>query len=145
MRQQLGTFTLETLLKIVADFKNRRTIAELSTELNVTESVIQSVINRKPSLEKVQKKPGTRHQLSIGDKLRVLHFLETGVPPIQIQNHFGISTRTLCRIKSNKAKNIGMGTNRVSISTPGSLHAKYHELGARVTASTSFARDVLGN
>ena len=141
MRQQRGTFTLGTQLKIVADFKNGRTIADLSTELNVTESVIQSVLNRKPSLEKVQKKPGTRHHLSLGDKLRVLHFLETGVPPVQIRNQFGISTRTLYRIKSNKAKYIGMDTNRVSTSTPGSLHAKYPELEARVTAFISFARD----
>ena len=88
MRQQRGTFTLGTQLKIVADSKNGRTIEELSAELNVTESVIQSAINRKPSLEKVQKNPGTKHYLSLGDKLCVLHFLETGVSPVKIRNLF---------------------------------------------------------
>ena len=141
MKQQGGTFTLGTQLNIVADFKNGLTVTDLSTELNVTELVIQPVLNRKISLEKVRKNPGTKHHFSLGDKLRVLHFLETGVPPVRIRNQFGISIRTLYRIKPNKTKYIGMDTACVSTNTPGSWHAKYPELEARVKAFITSARD----
>ena len=79
--------------------------------------------------------------MSLGEKFRILDFLETGVPLVQIRNQFRISTYTLYCTKSNKSKYNGMDTNGVSTRTPGSFHAKCPELEARVTAFISFTRN----
>ena len=71
----------------------------------------------------------------------MLHILDTGVTPAEIQTKFDIHERTLQRIKRNREAISAMDRNRVPIYTSWTLQAKHPALESRVTEFIEFARD----
>ena len=89
-------------LEIFAEFQSRKSLDELTSTFSETRSVTQSVLNQQMRLETVQTKKFKRSDLSLADKLLVLHEHKIGTKLIHIQLKFKISPRTYYRILDRK-------------------------------------------
>ena len=76
----------------------RKIVRRIATAFSLTRSFIQSVLNRRTRLERIQMKQPTRSGLSLGEKLQILHYHSTGMKLVQIQLKFKISPGTFCGI-----------------------------------------------
>ena len=141
MTDQRGFLTYGKLLEIVTECKSGKSLDELASTFNETRSVIQSVLNRQPRLEKVQIKRSKRSQLSLADKLLVVHEHKIGTKPVDIQLKFNISQRTYYRILASKDKLRERDNFRESPDSKRAPHPKYPQLELRVTEFISFARE----
>ncbi len=75
---------------------------QLADRFNVESSVIQSTLDRQDILEVPHDRPRQRKHTRLEKKLRVLHSQDKSAKAAEIKTRFGISERTIGRIKKER-------------------------------------------
>ena len=139
-RPQRGPLTLGNELQVLNAHRDGESVSNLATRFNVDSVVIQSILDRQLNLECANIRPETRTYLSLSDRIRVLHLLDTGKRPVDLCQQFGTSYRMIGRIKKSRAKIMAMDRNRVSLDVKSNLYATYPVLEQRLVEFIMFTR-----
>ena len=141
MQPQLDSLRLGQKLEIITAHNNGRSLADLSSDQSVDESVIECILTQSSRLKKGTIKQSRRRHYQLGDKLRILHLLENRVGPTKLCAEFEISHSTIYRLEANREKLVAMDKNRVSVTVQRYLYANHPVIEQRVTEFVEFARE----
>ena len=130
MQPHRGPLTLAQKLEIITAHNNGSSLAGLSSDHSVDESVIECILTQSPR----------RRHLQLGNKLRLLHLLDIGFGPTELCAELEIFHSTIYRLNRNREKLVAMDKNRINVIEQRYLYAKQPVIEQYVTEFVEFAR-----
>ena len=77
-------------------------VQEICSTANVTESIVPIILQTHQAYESPSSTPTSRKFLTLGDKIRVLHYLKKDLTKTQIGSLFGVSRFAVARVQKSE-------------------------------------------
>ncbi len=139
MRSQRGLLTFCKQLQVLSLHRDSTSVSDLAGQFNVHCEVLQSILDREESLLSVPRNTKQCVHLKSEDKLKVLFYVNRSAKNSEPFRRFGVSPRSIGRIKKDRSKLLQMDRNKVHLYVPRNLYAKYPAMENKLVGFTTFA------
>ena len=129
-----------TKLDVVRDLGNGMTTQQVASKYGTNFEVIRRISAQKETIEAPPKPKQKRRNLTIAEKIRVLHYIRKEDAPNDIARRFGISPRTVRRIRKDSEAILSMEESSGTIHARRPLTPKYPEIDDAVLKFCNFVR-----
>lgn len=140
MHSHQPSLTFGQQLLVLRSSNDGNAPSNIATDLGVDTCQVESVLQRRPRLERAHTRVAKRRHLPLADKLLVLHFSELNWKRGEICSYFDVHSRTVTRILRDKEKLLALDANRVPLTVQRKTYATYPAIDSEVQNFISFAR-----
>ena len=132
--------TLGTQLAVLRFVDSGHSQEEAASEHHIDLQSVRLIVGMRDTLESFVCQPRRRHNLTMEDKLKVLHWLEKDHSYNQTSQKFKIGKRTVARIAKNREMLLSLDESRACLSGKRPFQPKHPEVEKRVTSFITFVR-----
>ena len=132
---------LSKKLEVLRSVDSGKSRSEIASEFGIDVQTITTIIGQRAKLETTRFKKKSRISLTLADKMRVAHFLNKDHSISQTAEKFGLSKRTVRRIRDNQSNYLAVEASGAHINSHRPLKARYPVIDQGVFEFAAFLRD----